>query len=156
MSLIRGAYADPVPLYPHKVRKRLLLFLTFPLLAYTRVDLWVSTAMLGVAFSLVPAIIWPAVPYLVSANRLGTAYGLMTMLQNIGLFTFNLAAGGLNDWAGASAEHPGGYLPMLWMFGLLSLFGFVFAAALRKRETGPDGHHLERPKPRSKLIDAAA
>ncbi len=133
-----------------------LLFLTFPLLAYTRVDLWVSTAMLGVAFSLVPAIIWPAVPYLVSANRLGTAYGLMTMLQNIGLFTFNLAAGGLNDWAGASAENPGGYIPMLWMFGLLSLFGFVFAAALRKRETGPDGHHLERPKPRSKLIDAAA
>jgi len=99
-----------------------LLFLTFPLLAYTQADLWVSTAMLGVAFSLVPAILWPAVPYLVSANRLGTAYGLMTMLQNIGLFTFNLAAGGLNDWAGASAENPGGYLPMLWMFGLLSLF----------------------------------
>ena len=132
-----------------------LLFLTFPLLAYTSSPLWVSTAMLGVAFSLVPAIMWPAVPYLVSANRLGTAYGLMTMLQNIGLFTFNLAAGGLNDWAGASEANPGGYLPMLWMFGLLSLVGFVFAAALRKRETGPDGHHLEKPQPRSKLIDAA-
>lgn len=133
-----------------------LLFLTFPLLAYTQADLWVSTAMLGVAFSLVPAVLWPAVPYLVSANRLGTAYGLMTMLQNIGLFSFNLAAGWLNDRAGAGPENPDGYLPMLWMFGLLSLFGFLFAAALRKREMGPDGHHLERPKPRSKLIDAAA
>jgi nitrate/nitrite transporter NarK len=133
----------------------LLLLLTFPLLAYTGADLWVSTAMLGVAFSLVPAIMWPAVPYLVSARRLGTAYGLMTMLQNIGMVLCNLGAGWLNDTSGASAANPSGYIPMLWMFGLLSLFGFVFAAALRKRETGPDGHHLERPRPRAKLIDAA-
>jgi hypothetical protein len=32
---------------------------------------------------------------------------------------------------------------MLWMFTLLSLFGFAFAAALRARETGPQGHGLE-------------
>ena len=41
--------------------------------------------MIGIAFSLVPAVIWPAVPYLVEPNRLGTAYGLMTMVQAIGL-----------------------------------------------------------------------
>jgi hypothetical protein len=29
------------------------------------------------------------------------------------------------------------------MFGVLSLSGFVFAAALRKRETGPNSHGLE-------------
>jgi len=132
-----------------------LLFITFPLFAYTGADLWVSTVFIGIAFSLVPAILWPAVPYLVSANRLGTAYGLMTMLQNIGLTLINLSAGYLNDANGAGADNPAGYTPMLWMFGLLSLFGFVFAAMLRKRETGPDGHHLEKPQPRSKLIDAA-
>ena len=44
-----------------------------------------STVMIGIAFSLVPAVIWPAVPYLVEPNRLGTAYGLMTMVQAIGL-----------------------------------------------------------------------
>jgi len=131
-----------------------MLFACFPLLAYTDANLWVSTVLLGIAFSLVPAILWPAVPYLVSAKRLGTAYGLMTMLQNIGLFSFNLAAGALNDAAGAGAENPGGYLPMLWMFGILSLAGFVFAFLLWRRETGPDGHHLEKPQPRSKLIDA--
>ena len=49
------------------------------------------------AFSLVPAVLWPSVPYLVEERRLGTAYGLMTMLQNIGLTVFNLAAGALND-----------------------------------------------------------
>lgn len=133
-----------------------LLFACFPLLAYTGAGLWVPTVLLGVAFSLVPAILWPAVPYLVSAKRLGTAFGLMTMLQNIGLFACNLGAGALNDAAGASAENPGGYLPMLWMFGALSLVGFVFAFLLWKRETGPHGHHLEKPQPRAKLIDAAA
>jgi len=132
-----------------------LLFICFPLFLYTQANLWVSTVLIGIAFSLVPAILWPAVPYLVSARRLGTAYGLMTMLQNIGLTVFNLLAGWLNDRGGASAENPGGYAPMLIMFAVLSLSGFVFAAALRKRETGPDGHHLERPKPRAKLLDAA-
>jgi MFS family permease len=124
-----------------------LLFAVFPVLAYTQANLWLSTVMIGVSFSLVPAILWPAVTYLVPGNRLGTAYGLMTMLQNIGLFVFNLGAGSLNDSQHASADNPRGYLPMLTMFALLSLFGFVFAAALRKRETGPHGHHLERAQP---------
>ena len=124
-----------------------LLLAVFPVLALTEANLWVSTVMIGIAFSLVPAILWPAVTYLVPGNRLGTAYGLMTMLQNIGLFIFNLSAGWLNDANHAGAENPRGYMPMLWMFGLLSLFGFVFAAALRRRETGPQGHRLELPRP---------
>jgi len=56
----------------------------------------------------------------------------------------------------AGADNPRGYLPMLWMFGLLSLFGLFFAGALRVRETGPDGHDLERPRPRSKFVEANA
>ena len=124
----------------------LLLFIVFPLLAYTNASLWVSTVFIGIAFSLVPAVLWPAVPYLVTAERLGTAYGLMTMLQNIGMMLANFGAGALNDAAGASAENPGGYRPMLWMFMILSLFGFVFAFALRRRETSPEGHGLESIK----------
>ena len=130
----------------------LMLFAVFPLLGYTHANLWVSTVLIGISFSLVPAVLWPAVPYLVASNRLGTAYGLMTMLQNIGMMVFNLAAGALNDGAQASAANPRGYLPMLWMFAILSLFGFVFAAALRQREMGPDGHDLERPRPRAKVL----
>jgi MFS family permease len=127
----------------------LLLFLVFPILAYTQVSLWVSTVLIGIAFSLVPAVIWPAVPYLVSPNRLGTAYGLMTMVQAIGLTVFNLVIGALNDANGASAENPGGYLPMLWTFAILSLMGFVFAWLLWRRESGPDGHALEAVRPRT-------
>ena len=121
----------------------LLLLAVFPILAYTQADLWITTVMIGIAFSLVPAVLWPAVPYLVPANRLGTAYGLMTMLQNVGMMLVNLFAGLLNDTYGAGADNPGGYTPMLWMFLILSLFGFVFAYALRLRETSPRGHGLE-------------
>jgi MFS family permease len=126
-----------------------LLAAVFPILGYTHLSLWVSTVMIGVAFSLVPAVLWPAVPYLVAANRLGTAYGLMMMLQNIGLMICNLAAGMLNDASGASADNPSGYLPMLWMFCLLSLSGFAFAWALRQREVSAGGHGLERVIPAS-------
>ena len=124
-------------------RVSFLLFAAFPILGYTNLSLWITTVMIGVAFSLVPAVLWPAVPYLVEANRLGTAYGLMTMLQNIGLTLINVLAGALNDANGAGADNPGGYLPMLWMFFGLSFFGFVFAALLRAREAGPQGHGLE-------------
>ena len=121
----------------------LLLLAVFPILLYTAWDLWVSTALLGVAFSLVPAVLWPSVPYLVGQHRLGTAYGLMTMLQNIGLTVCNLGAGALNDLGHAGAANPAGYRPMLWMFTILSLGGLVFSALLRQRETGPHGHGLE-------------
>jgi MFS family permease len=120
-----------------------LLCAVFPLLGYTNANLWVSTVLIGIAFSLVPAVLWPAVPYIVAPNRLGTGYGLMTMLQNIGMMLANLGAGALNDASGAGPTNPAGYNSMLWMFFLLSLFGFVFAAALRLREAGPHGHGLE-------------
>jgi MFS family permease len=123
-----------------------LLAGVFPILAYTDANLWITTVMIGIAFSLVPAIIWPAVPYLVEPNRLGTAYGLMTMVQAMGLTSINLLAGALNDYSGASETNPAGYTPMLWLFLFLSLFGFVFAYALRVRETGPQGHGLESIK----------
>ena len=128
-----------------------LLLLSFPILAYTRMNLWTATVLIGIAFSLVPAVMWPSVTYVVRANQLGTGYGLMTMIQNVGLTVVNVAAGWLNDANHAGADNPGGYLPMMWMFGLLSLFGLGFAWALRVREAGPDGHHLERPVPKSKF-----
>ena len=129
----------------------LLLFAAFPILGYTHMNLWTSTVLIGIAFSLVPAVMWPSVTYLVRANQLGTAYGLMTMIQNIGLTIANVAAGWLNDSNHAGAENPAGYLPMIWMFAILSLFGLVFAWALRRREMGPEGHHLEQAVPKSKF-----
>ncbi len=121
----------------------LLLLACFPTLLLTDWSLWVTTVMIGIAFSLVPAVIWPSITYVVEEQRLGTAYGLSFMIQNIGLTVFNLAAGALNDWGGAGAENPSGYDPMLWMFTVLSLAAVLFAWLLRQREAGPHGHGLE-------------
>ena len=69
----------------------------------------------------------------------------------MGLTVVNVGAGWLNDRSGAGADNPQGYLPMLWLFGLLSLSGLVFAWALRQREVGPAGHGLENITPKSKF-----
>lgn len=124
----------------------LLLPITFLLLGIGQADLWMVTVLIGVSFSLIPAILWPAVAQVVTPLRLGTAYGLMTMLQNIGLTTSNVAAGYLNDSAGAGADNPAGYIGMIWYFGLLSLAGLIFAILLFRREIGPHGHGMEKPE----------
>ena len=48
---------------------------------------------LGIAFVLVPAALWPSIPLIVKKERVGTAFGLMTMIQNIGLGLFPLLNG---------------------------------------------------------------
>jgi MFS family permease len=116
----------------------LLLPLSFVLLGLAGSEgLWGATALLGVSFSLVPAVLWPAVARYAAPEQLGTAYGLMTMLQNAGLVVANLAAGYVNDASGASADNPGGYDTMLWFFGVLSLAAFVFAVLLLRRRSAP-------------------
>jgi MFS family permease len=113
----------------------LMLPLSFVFLgASSGSDLWLPTVLLGVAFSLVPAVLWPAVAKYVEPHQLGTAYGLMTMLQNVGLTLANVIAGYINDASGASASNPAGYGSMLWFFGLLSLAGFLFALFLWRKD----------------------
>jgi len=121
----------------------LLLVPVYLMMAYTDIHLRVPMAMMGIAFSLVPAVMWPSVAYVVEERRLGTAYGLMTMIQNIGLFSFNLVIGWANDLAGASAAQPAGYNPGMWIFSISGFLGFFFAYMLRRSETGPHAHGLE-------------
>jgi MFS family permease len=91
-----------------------------------------ATVLLGASYSLVPAVLWPAVARYCSAEQLGTAYGLMTALQQTGVFVANILVGYLNDRSGASAVNSAGYDTMLWFFGLLSLAALVFAILLLK------------------------
>lgn len=52
---------------------------------------------LGIAFSLVPAAMWPSVAKIVADNRLGTAYASMFTVQNWGLGLFFWGIGALLD-----------------------------------------------------------
>lgn len=112
----------------------LLLVPVYLMMAYTDVSLYVPMALMGTAFSLIPAVMWPAVAYIVDQARLGTAYGLMTLVQNVELAGFNLLVGWANDRAGAGAHNPAGYNPGMWIFSTLGLAGLVFAFLLRRRE----------------------
>jgi hypothetical protein len=105
--------------------------------------------MMGVSFALIPAVMWPSVAYIVDQNKLGTAYGLMTMIQNIGLAGFNLLIGTENDLMHAGPQNPGGYNLGMWTFSILGFLGVAFALLLRMRETGPHGHGLESITARS-------
>ncbi len=122
-----------------------LVPMTFAILGLTHWSLWISTALMGLSFSVIPAVIWPSTAMLVEPRRLGTAFGLINVLQSLGMGALNLAAGWLNDQAGAGPHNPGGYAPMLWMFFLFSLAGFFAVAALWRRESGPNGHGLNAP-----------
>ena len=120
-----------------------LLMPVYLMIAYSSIPLVVPIGMLGIAFSLVPAVMWPSVAYIVNEHRLGTAYALMGLIQQIGFFIFNWAIGKANDFSGAGPTNPHGYALGMWIFSILGFLGFFFSYMLRRRETGPDAHGLE-------------
>jgi len=138
-------------LFVDKVGKRALLMMfgsvllvpVYLMIVYSDVSLYVPMAMMGLSFSLIPAVMWPSVAYIVPQSKLGTAYGLMTMIQNIGMAGFNLLIGWANDHTHASAANPAGYQLGMWIFSTLGILAMTFAFLLRQREMGPKGHGLE-------------
>jgi MFS family permease len=124
-----------------------LLPITLLVLGLTDWSPWVSTLLMGISWALVPAIIWPSTTLIVEPRRLGTALGLITLIQAIGISASNHAAGWLADEAQAGPANPAGYATMLWFFGLLSLAALTTVVLLWLRERGPNGHGLELVNP---------
>ena len=120
-----------------------LLVPAFPLMAYTPLPLFVPVAMLGVSFSLIPAVMWPSVAYIVPERRLGSAYSLMTLCQQLGVAAVPWLIGRANDTLGASPVNPAGYAGMIWILTALSSMGLVFSFLLWRTERGPRAHGLE-------------
>jgi len=97
-----------------------------PILAY------LGLLSLGIAFSLVPAAMWPSVAKIVAENRLGTAYATMFTVQNWGLLFFYWGIGVLLDFVNKpnleairAGEMTYNYLiPILTLVGcgLISIF----------------------------------
>ena len=81
---------------------------------------------------------WPSVPLIVRNERVGTAFGLMTAIQNIGLGLFPKLNGLLRD-----ATHT--YTASMVMFASLGMIGFVFALLLKRADKSAGGV-LERGK----------
>jgi MFS family permease len=94
---------------------------------------WIGTVLIGLSFSLVPAVMWPLVARLVPEDRLGTALAIMWIVLNAAIAGANLVAGMLNDAFGAGPQHPGGYRPMMLFFFASGTLGTCFALALWQR-----------------------
>jgi MFS family permease len=95
--------------------------------------------VLGAAFVLVPAAMWPSIPLVVESERVGTAFGLMTAIQNVGLLAFPYLNGKLRDVTE-------GYGWSQTMFAGLGAAGLVFAVVLLAADR-KSGNVLERPTP---------
>lgn len=121
----------------------LLIVPVFPMLAYTNIPPVVPMAMMGVAFALVPAVMWPALVYVVERSRQGLANGMLDTVQQAGLVAINLLIGWANDHWLASAQNVAGYRAGLLMFTGIAVLAVLCAFALWKAETGPQAHGLE-------------
>ena len=125
-----------------------LIHIKFSLLSidsFIPIRLFLLMFILGLSFSLVPAIMWPSVALIIDSKRLGTAYGLMTMIQNIGLFGFNIIIGYTNDAFHAGKANPSGYLPSMWIFAACGVLGIIFSIMLKRSANSIGALNLDKP-----------
>ncbi|XP_004704172.1 major facilitator superfamily domain-containing protein 1 isoform X2 [Echinops telfairi] len=70
------------------------------MLAFTLWNPWIAMCLLGVSYSLLACALWPMVAYVVPEHQLGTAYGFMQSIQNLGLAIISIIAGIILDTRG--------------------------------------------------------
>ncbi len=127
----------------------LLIFAHLSLSVFNSVVLgYAGLLSLGIAFSLVPAAMWPSVAKIVAENRLGTAYATMFTIQNWGLGTFFWGIGKVLDESNpgvAEAKAAGEQVAydytnpilMLVVLGAVSIvLAFLLKAADKKQGFG--------------------
>lgn len=117
-----------------------------------------TIVVLGTAFSLVPASMWPSLPKIVEDRYLGSAYGAIFWIQNIGLLIVPILIG----WA-LSASNPGvseqiaagvegakyNYTVPEFIFAGFGVLAF-FLAIILKRVDKKHGYGLELPNKKRK------
>lgn len=89
------------------------------LLAFSFVNPYVGTIIMGMAYSMLASSLWPLVALIIPEYQLGTAYGICQSVQNLGLAVVSMFAGVIVD--------NGGYLMLeLFFIGWLSGESFKF------------------------------
>ena len=105
--------------------------------------------ILGIAFSLVPSAMWPAVAKIFPVSQLGTAYAMIFFIQNIGLWGIPTLIGKVLDVYCIVGQDESGTtlydytLPMCIFTGIACLS--LVVAVLLKRADRKYGYHLEEP-----------
>lgn len=111
---------------------------------------WFAIAImviLGIAFSLVPSAMWPAVPKIIPMKQLGSAYAIIFYIQNIGLSMVPVLIGSvIQNYATIETAEGVTYdytIPMT----IFAVFGIVAVgiALLLKHIDKKEGYGLEEP-----------
>ncbi len=130
----------------------IMLVMVHLIFGLTTITPYVPLFLLGVAFSLIPAAMWPSVAKIVPESRLGSAYGLMFSVQNLGLWGFTLLIGLVLDFSNPGITPEAikagtavyNYTNPILMLAVLGVAGVVFALLLKK-EDKVSGYGLELP-----------
>ena len=77
--------------------------------------------LLGIGYSVFAAALWGCIPYTVPPRLVGTAFGLCTAVQNIGLTVSPMVSAALLE-----ADRQGGYVSLMLYFTLLTVIGLGF------------------------------
>jgi len=94
--------------------------------------------ILGIAFSLLPSVLWPAVPKIVPMKQLGTAYSIIYYIQNIGLMLIPIVIGGVlqRNTVGDRVD----YTEAMWIFTGIGVAAIIVSVMLlildRKKNYG--------------------
>jgi len=91
--------------------------------------------ILGIAFSLLPSVLWPAVPKIVPMKQLGTAYSVIYFIQNIGLMIIPIVIGGVleRNTVGKNVD----YTEAMWIFtgiGIAAIIVSIMLLIIDKRK----------------------
>ena len=85
-------------------------------------------SILGIAFSLLPSALWPAVPKIVPMKQLGSAYSIIYYIQNIGLMLIPIWIGRVLE---ANTTHSmTDYTQAMWIFATIGALAIVVATLL--------------------------
>lgn len=129
----------------------LMLTLVHVLFALPIINEWwfaiAIMVILGIAFSLVPSAMWPAVPKIIPMKQLGSAYAIIFYIQNIGLSMVPVLIGSvIQNYATIETAEGITYdytIPMT----IFAVFGIVAVgvALLLKHIDKKEGYGLEEP-----------
>lgn len=131
--------------------------LTFALAPINMAVAIIAIMVLGVAFSLIPAAMWPSVPKIVEDRYLGSAYAMVFQIQNVGLWFIPWLIGvvieksnpGVSERiAAGDATAVYNYTSAMLIFAALGAAAIVLAFAL-KRIDATRRYGLELPNKKS-------
>ena len=83
--------------------------------------------MIGIGYSIYASACWGSVPYVVPPSKVGTAFGLTTAIQNIGLVIAPTLVGYIKDKT-RTIDHGFMYMNMFFVF--INIIGFLLAVSL--------------------------